>query len=340
MNRLSSTLTIIETHRLGDAVLALPFVLSARQAGWRVTVAAPRSTLDVFALLLQAEDLLELPSSHTATALRLARERWGATTAVAAWADPRIHALMVRAGFTRRIGFPAAFPNLYAREAALLSPHRTIIQAVEHVLDLALGPLLTDPLVRPSLNCHHAENWRLLADHLGFPLCQSLDAWPSLSAHTDSVSTWLVHPGAGSPWKFWSDQHWLTLLHRMSEAGLTPQLVEGPGIPLLPQWTGDRVHFETILAFAQATRQARGLVGLDSFPSHLAAALSRPVVVLFGAMNPTWFAPRGSRVRVIHTPDFWPIRRSDLHALGGSLLSKVTPDLVWQEISRAIETSV
>lgn len=339
MTNAPPTVTLIETHRLGDAVLALPFVHSAHRAGWRVTVAAPPGTSEVFRLLLSDDEIVEIPRTQASTVLRNAREKWGSTTAVAAWADPRIHLLMVRAGFTRRIGFPAAVPNLYAREAALLSPHRTIIQAVEHALHLALGPLLTDPIVRTSLTCHHAENWRLLAERLGFPLCQSLDSWPSLSAHTDSVSTWLVHRGAGAPWKLWSDQNWLTLLHRMSEAGFAPQLVEGPGIPPLPQWRGGRVHFETVLSFAQATRQARGLVGLDSFPAHLAAAQGRSVVAIFGAMNPTWFAPRGPKVRVVHTPDFWPIRRSHLPALGGSLLAKVTPDHVWQEITRAVETS-
>jgi heptosyltransferase-2 len=37
----------------------------------------------------------------------------------------------------------------------------------------------------------------------------------------------------------------------------------------------------------------------DSFPAHLAAALGKPVVTIFGSGEPDWFAPFNNRQRVV-----------------------------------------
>jgi ADP-heptose:LPS heptosyltransferase len=38
----------------------------------------------------------------------------------------------------------------------------------------------------------------------------------------------------------------------------------------------------------------------DSFPAHLAAALGKPVVTIFGSGEPDWFAPWNNRQRAVH----------------------------------------
>ena len=42
------------------------------------------------------------------------------------------------------------------------------------------------------------------------------------------------------------------------------------------------------------------MVANDSGAAHLAAALQRPTIVLFGSTDPAWTAPRGARVQVLH----------------------------------------
>jgi heptosyltransferase-2 len=46
-------------------------------------------------------------------------------------------------------------------------------------------------------------------------------------------------------------------------------------------------------------RGADLVVGNDSGPAHLAAAMGRPTVVLFGPTSPRWTAPRGAAVRIV-----------------------------------------
>jgi heptosyltransferase-2 len=46
-------------------------------------------------------------------------------------------------------------------------------------------------------------------------------------------------------------------------------------------------------------RGARLVVGNDSGPVHLSAALGRPTVAIFGSTSPAWTAPRGKAVRIV-----------------------------------------
>ena len=48
-------------------------------------------------------------------------------------------------------------------------------------------------------------------------------------------------------------------------------------------------------------RGARIVVGNDSGPVHLSAAMGRPTVAVFGSTSPEWTAPRGAAVRVLKT---------------------------------------
>lgn len=320
-------LTILETHRMGDAVLALPFVWGAREAGWAVTAAAPPGTIDVFRLLLAEEQVVELPGRGRTEVLKAARKKWGAGVGICAWADPRAQAVLVCAGYERRIGFPALPVNLFAREAALLPPRDRTVRAMTAALTAVVGPLLTDPVMRKARDQAHAEDWRQLAAVLGVEARLPVSWAGSLEAG----GGWLVHPGAGSPWKLWAVERWLQLLDQMEAEGLQPALVEGPGVPHLP-WTGRRVPCRTVRDLSDSFRQAAGVVCLDSLAAHLAVSMGKPTVVLFGAMNPCWFAPWGERVRVVNTPAEWPIRRRDLGAWGGTLLHGVKVDEVWAAV--------
>ncbi|MFQ3671534.1 MAG: glycosyltransferase family 9 protein [Verrucomicrobiia bacterium] len=324
---MSQGVTVVETHRMGDAVMALPFVIGAREAGWRVTVAAPPGTIEVFRLVLAEADCLELPRRGCARALAQARERWGSEIAVCGWADPRVHAWMVQAGFRRRIGFPPEPVNLFAREAALLAPHHEVVRFVDWGLSCWLGPLLTDRLMRKAHGQHHAEDWRQVAGCLGVEARLPED-W---AGRCEQSREWLVHPGAGASWKLWSESAWLTLLERMERAGIPTRVVAGPGVPRL-SWRGASVDCQTVGDLVKAVRQAHGMVGLDSFPAHLASSMGRRVVVVFGEMRRCWFAPEGQRVRVVGREGRWPIRREDLAERGGTLLGQVTPDQVLAEV--------
>jgi heptosyltransferase-2 len=49
-------------------------------------------------------------------------------------------------------------------------------------------------------------------------------------------------------------------------------------------------------------RGASLVVGNDSGPVHIAAAMGRPTVAIFGSTSPRWTAPRGAAVRIVSRP--------------------------------------
>jgi heptosyltransferase-1 len=62
------------------------------------------------------------------------------------------------------------------------------------------------------------------------------------------------------------------------------------------------VHLSSIEGLIDATRRAVAVVGLDSGPLHLAAALGKPGVALFGPTDPARNGPYGSSVTVLRSP--------------------------------------
>jgi heptosyltransferase-2 len=93
-------------------------------------------------------------------------------------------------------------------------------------------------------------------------------------------------------------------------------------LALLPSPHGQRREIADcppLPALAAALRQCRLFLGHDSGLSHLAAAVGRPCVLLFGPTDPAMWAPPGPRVQVIRrgaTPDCISVEEV-LEALGG-----------------------
>lgn len=128
-----------------------------------------------------------------------------------------------------------------------------------------------------------------------------------------------VLPGARWDSKLWPAGHFAELITRLHAAGLPP--------PVLLGGPDERPRAERILAGCQGPvidlvgrTSLRELVGLleratlviclDSGPMHLAAALNRPVVALFGPTNPDRTGPASPRARVLtHSVDCAPCYR-------------------------------
>jgi heptosyltransferase-1 len=68
----------------------------------------------------------------------------------------------------------------------------------------------------------------------------------------------------------------------------------------LPQSVG--IHVSGIAGLIDATRRAAAVVGVDSGPLHLAAALGKPGVAIFGPTDPARNGPYGGSLTVLRTP--------------------------------------
>lgn len=101
-----------------------------------------------------------------------------------------------------------------------------------------------------------------------------------------------IHPFAGSAKKRWPLERFLELAHLLARS-MPVEWCAGPEDEL----PGAR-RFDDLYELACWLASARIYIGNDSGPTHLAAAVSTPVVALFGASDPAVWAPRGPRVTV------------------------------------------
>lgn len=62
------------------------------------------------------------------------------------------------------------------------------------------------------------------------------------------------------------------------------------------------IHASSIAGLIYATRRAAAVVGIDSGPLHLAAALGKPGVAIFGPTDPARNGPYGRTIRVLRSP--------------------------------------
>jgi heptosyltransferase-1 len=63
------------------------------------------------------------------------------------------------------------------------------------------------------------------------------------------------------------------------------------------------LHVCSVEGLIGATRRARAVVGVDSGPLHLASALERPGVALFGPTDPARNGPYGNSIVTLRSPD-------------------------------------
>jgi len=110
----------------------------------------------------------------------------------------------------------------------------------------------------------------------------------------------LASPFAGWTSKQWPIERYEPLAERLNREGLelvanVPKHRAGElsGLKHLP------VHTSSIAGLIAATRRSTAVIGLDSGPLHLAAALRKPGVALFGPTDPARTGPYGGSMVVL-----------------------------------------
>ena len=104
----------------------------------------------------------------------------------------------------------------------------------------------------------------------------------------------LACPLAGWRSKQWPLENYRALAHRMqSELGI-PLVLNGPPGSGLD-------HISGIAGLIHATRRAAAIVGVDSGPLHVAAALGKPGIAIFGPTDPARNGPYGGTLKVLRS---------------------------------------
>lgn len=110
----------------------------------------------------------------------------------------------------------------------------------------------------------------------------------------------LACPLAGWRAKQWPVEYYSALAEKLRSAGVR-LVVNGPpeSAARLREVRGADIHLSGIAGLIDATRQAAAVVGVDSGPLHLAAALGKPGVAIFGPTDPARNGPYGGTVTVL-----------------------------------------
>jgi len=102
----------------------------------------------------------------------------------------------------------------------------------------------------------------------------------------------LASPLAGWKAKQWPMEHY----HRLAALLPVPLVLNGPPGSGFP-------HQSSLAGLIDATRRAAAVIGVDSGPLHLAAALEKPGVAVFGPTRPERNGPYGGSIRVLRVSD-------------------------------------
>jgi len=265
---------------LGDVLHALPAAASLKRGlrGARLTwVIEPRWKW-LLAGNPDVDEIIELNRRSTASV----RAAWGALRSkrfdIAVDAQGLIKsALVARAsGAPVRIGYARGV----AREG--------------------LSTLFYTSRVRPA-GAHVVEHGLALAAAAG-PEQLTID-FPLPSGASEGVLPdgpfVLAAPFAGWKAKQWPLEYYGELAAMLRRHNHTLVLNVAPGATV-PE--GVAVHTSSLNGLLDATRRAAAVVGLDSGPMHLAAALGKKGVALFGPTDPARNGPYGGTIEVLRDP--------------------------------------
>jgi len=295
------SILVVGPSWIGDTVLAQPLfkLLHARHDGLALDVIAPSWTAPLLERMPEVRRAIPGPAGHGE--LRIARQ-WQRARALA------------RAGYDRAFVLPNSFKSALVPWLAgvpvrtgylgelrwgLLNDVRRVDE-VRHpqiaqryaALALGRGETLPDPLPAPTLRADKAQRAATLA-RLG------LDEGQPVAA---------LCPGAEyGPAKRWPARHFADLAQRLAGTGFAVWLVgsandapTGAEIARLAPGAVRDLCGRTSLAEAiDVLDAARLVVSNDSGLMHVAAALRKPLVALYGSSSPAYTPPLSADARIL-----------------------------------------
>jgi heptosyltransferase-1 len=111
----------------------------------------------------------------------------------------------------------------------------------------------------------------------------------------------LACPLAGWRSKQWPLAFYSRLASRLERELELPLVLNGPPGAQFANATGFVLHHSSLTGLIHATRRATAVVGVDSGPLHLAAALGKPGVAIFGPTDPVRNGPYGESICVLRS---------------------------------------
>lgn len=295
---------LIRPDHLGDLLLATPAIHALRMARphseihalvgpWSADVLANNTAVDaVLTVRFPAFDRARKRSwrSPYEQAVQVARHlrRIGYTGAVIMRPDHWWGAMVAfLAGIRQRVGYDHS-------DVAPFLTHR-IVQTDQHAvrLNLQLVERWTGPI--PDERVHYA--FSIGAAEKGY-----IDGYLREWDIEPDQPIFCIHPGSGTWVKRWGEGAWAEVADTLIDQLDAPVvLTGGDHEAALVKTIANHMQHRACLAvgdtdihqLAALYQRARVVLGPDSGPLHLAAAVGTPTVALFGAADPVEFSPWG-----------------------------------------------
>jgi heptosyltransferase-2 len=292
---------VVAPSWVGDAVLSQPLLtlLKRQRPDSAIDVLAPAWALPIYRRMPEIADTIESPFRHGELAAG-ARWRMGRSLRRRGYDQACIlpnsfkSALVPAiAGIPLRTGYVGEMRQLLLTDARVLDKS-ALPRMVDRFAALALAPgtQLPDPLPRPRLQVGDAEHEPLLR-RLG------LDAPARLAC---------LCPGAEfGPAKRWPEAHFGALAARLAAAGYTVWLIGSAreseiGEAIRKAGGAGAINLCGRTSLDEAVvllSRADVVVTNDSGLMHVAAALDRPLVALYGSSSPVFTPPLADDARIL-----------------------------------------
>ncbi|HEY7306209.1 MAG TPA: glycosyltransferase family 9 protein [Bryobacteraceae bacterium] len=177
-------------------------------------------------------------------------------------------------GFDRSVARESLSTWLYSRRVAVAGPHR----------------------VQRNLQLAAAAGAATLTEQAWIPSGRA-------EANLPSGPFVLASPFAGWTSKQWPLESYEQLAGVLNKEGFELVInVSESQAARLRHLNRVRVHMSSLTGLIDATRRATAVIGVDSGPLHLAAALGKPGVALYGPTDPAQTGPYRSNMVVLRAP--------------------------------------
>lgn len=140
------------------------------------------------------------------------------------------------------------------------------------------------------------------------PADPAAEAWATQLFSANDKAAVLINPGAGWGAKRWPIERYASVARSLADRGCQVLVNAGPGEESLAETIvqatgGSAIQLTASLEHLIAvTRRVALVVAGDTGPLHLACALGRPVVGIYGPTDPSRNGPYGTRFKVLRNP--------------------------------------
>jgi len=296
-----SAVLIVAPSWVGDMVMAQSLfkVLKAQNAERAIDVLAPGWTLALLERMPEVRDAIEMPLGHGRLQL-MTRRRLGISLRAAGYEQAillpnsfKSALIPYWARIPRRTGYVGELRQWLLTDSRKLDRQR-LTQTVQHFVALGLpeGAALTDPVPEPALETSN-ENGRAALQRLGLEtgqrpvlaLCPGAEFGPAKKW----PEAWYAEVA-----KTWLEQGWQVWLFGSANDALVCERINtlaGGGCDILAGQTRLEDAID-LLAMANF------VITNDSGLMHVAAALQRPMVAIYGSSDPGFTPPLAETAQI------------------------------------------